>query len=219
MERKRETVVKIVHTNARELGQVEDVKYLGSVMEAEGGSWKAVKQRVKVAWMKWRDMSGVRCDKRMPRKVKRKTYRAVIRLVLLHGTKCWTIRKKEENLMRTEMRMLRWILGVSLKDKIRNEEIRRRCGVVSIAEKVKEARLRWYGRVMRGSNEEPIRSITELKIERRPKKRWLDHSNPNNTVSHARHVIAFYYYNNILRLATLSRYKPTYGLLLVTIGC
>ena len=38
-------------------------------MEAEGGSLKAVKQRVNVAWMKRRDMSGVMCDKRMPRKL------------------------------------------------------------------------------------------------------------------------------------------------------
>ena len=69
MERKPETVVKIVDINGRELGQVKDFKYLCSVMEAEEGSLKAVKQRVKVAWMKWRDMSGVMCDKRMPRKL------------------------------------------------------------------------------------------------------------------------------------------------------
>ena len=75
------------------------------------------------------------------------------------------------------MRMLRWILGVSLKDKIRNDEIKR-CGVVSIAEKVREARLRWCRHLMR-SEEGPIRSIMELNIESnrgrgRPKKRWLD---------------------------------------------
>ena len=51
--------------------------------------------------------------------------------------------------------------------------------VVCIAEKVKEARLRWYGHVLRRSEEEPIRSIMELNIEGnrgrgRPKKRWLD---------------------------------------------
>ena len=50
--------------------------------------------------------------------------------------------------------------------------------VVSIIEKVKKARLRWYGHVMR-SEEEPIRSIMERNIEGNrgrgtPKKRWLD---------------------------------------------
>ena len=75
--------------------------------------------------------------------------------------------------------MLRWILGVLLKDKIRNDEIRRRRGVLCIAEEVKEARLRWYGHVLRRSKEEPVRSIMELNIEgnrvqRRPKKKWLD---------------------------------------------
>ena len=74
MEKKHETVVKKVDTNGRDLGQVEYLKYLSSVMEAEGGSWKVVKQRVEVAWMKWRDISGVMCDKRMPRKLKNAKY-------------------------------------------------------------------------------------------------------------------------------------------------
>ena len=47
-------------------------KYLGTVMETEGGSSKAVKQRVKSAWMKWREMSGVICDRKMPMKLKSK---------------------------------------------------------------------------------------------------------------------------------------------------
>ena len=43
--------------------------------------------------------------------------------VLLYEGECWTMRKKEENLLRrTEIRMFRWILGVSLKDKIRNDD-------------------------------------------------------------------------------------------------
>src|SRR6218665_58663 len=48
------------------------------------------------------------------------------------------------------MRMLRWILGVSLKDKKRNEVIRKTLGVACITDKIREARLRWYGHVMRG---------------------------------------------------------------------
>ena len=79
---------------------MDHFKYLGSEMEAEGGSWKAVMQRVKIAWMKWREMSGIICDRKIPRKLKSKIYRTVLRLVRLYGAKCWTMRKKEDNLLR-----------------------------------------------------------------------------------------------------------------------
>ena len=78
----------MVDTNGRELAQVDCFKYLGTVVEAEGGSWKAVKQRVETAWMKWTEMSGVICDRKMPRKLKYKIYKTVLRLVLLHGAEC-----------------------------------------------------------------------------------------------------------------------------------
>jgi hypothetical protein len=41
-----------------------------------------------------------------------------------------------------------------------NEEIRR-CGVVDITEKVREARLRWYGHIIRRDEEELVRDIME----------------------------------------------------------
>ena len=92
-------------------------------------------------------------------------YKSVLRPVMLYGTECWAMRKKEDDLLRRmEMRMLRRILGVSLKDKIRNEEIRKRCGVIDIIEKVREARLRWYGHVGRKDAAEPVRSIMEMEI-------------------------------------------------------
>ena len=45
-------------------------------------------------------------------------------------------------------------------DTLWNEEIRRRCEVVDIAEKVREARLRWYGHVIRDEGE-LVRDIME----------------------------------------------------------
>jgi hypothetical protein len=42
-----------------------------------------------------------------------------------------------------------------------NEEIRRRCEVVDIAEKMREARLRWYGHVIRRYVGTLIRDVME----------------------------------------------------------
>ena len=81
----------------------------------------------------------------MPRKLKIKLYMTVIRPVLLYGAECWTVRKKEEHLEKTEMRMLRRIKGVTLRDKVKSVDIRKELGVNSIQEKVREMRLCWYG--------------------------------------------------------------------------
>jgi len=54
----------------------------------------------------------------------------MIRPVLMYGAETWSVTKREEWLpKRKEMRMLWRILGVSLKDKKRNEVIRKTLGV------------------------------------------------------------------------------------------
>ena len=46
--------------------------------------------------------------------------------VLLFGSECWTVRKKEgQILVKTEMRMLRRIKGVTLRNKVKNVDIRK----------------------------------------------------------------------------------------------
>ena len=68
--------------------------------------------------------------------------------------KSWALRRKEEQLIqRTEMRMLRWITGVTLEDKIRSEDIRLKTGVADVKDKIQESRLRWYGHVRRSEDD------------------------------------------------------------------
>ena len=64
-------------------------------------------------------------------------------------------------------------------DEIRNEEIRRRCGVTDIVEKMREQRLRSLGHVLRREEEEPARVAWDLEVDGarmrgRPKMRWRD---------------------------------------------
>ena len=61
-----------------------------------------------------------------------------IRQILLYGAECSTVRKKEEQILeKIEMRMLRRIKGVTLRDKVRSVDIRNELGVNSIQEKVR----------------------------------------------------------------------------------
>ena len=60
------------------------------------------------------------------------------------------------------MRMLRWIKGFSLKDPVRSEKIRAELGVAQIRDKVKEARLRWFGHLRRIDSY--IKTAYEMKV-------------------------------------------------------
>ena len=106
-ERHGETEVKVVDAKGVELKQVKRFKYLGTEIATEGGATEAVKQRIKKAWTKWREITGIVCDQKMPKKLKYKLYKTVVRPVLMYGTEYWTVGKRIEDLLsRTEMRML-----------------------------------------------------------------------------------------------------------------
>ena len=60
---------------------------------------------------------------------------------------------QEKKLDVAEMRMLRWMSGVTKLDRIRNERIRGTTKVGEISKKVQESRLKWYGHVLRREDE------------------------------------------------------------------
>ena len=69
---------------------------------------------------------------------------------MLYGIECWAIKKQHIHKMSViEIRMLRWISGITKKNNIRNEKICLKIGVAPIDEKVRESCLRWFGHVQR----------------------------------------------------------------------
>ena len=120
------------------------------------------------------------CDKRMPRNLKVKIYKIVVRPVMVYGAETWALRKKEERkLERTEMRMLRWILGVSLRDHVSNEEVRKRARIECISDVIRKAKLTWYEHVLRRQEEHPIKRAWQSQVKGRrtrgrQKLRWKD---------------------------------------------
>ena len=51
------------------LPTIQSFKYFGSTIDRGGGAGKYVDNRVTKAWAKWRELSGVICDKEMPNKI------------------------------------------------------------------------------------------------------------------------------------------------------
>ena len=85
----------------------------------------------------------------------------------------------EKKMEVAEMKMLRWMCGVTRLDKIRNEKIRGTTKVGEISKKVQERRMRWYGHVMRRDEEYVGKRVMGIEVQGsrnrgRPKKRWAD---------------------------------------------
>jgi len=56
-----------------------------------------------------------------------------------------------------KLRMIRWICGHTRLDRIRNEVIRRKIGVASMEDKMRETRSGWFGHVRRRPMDAPVR--------------------------------------------------------------
>ena len=123
---------------------------------------------------------GVICDRRLPARVKGKVYSSVVRPAMVYGVETVAVTKKQvEEMEVAEMKMLRFVMGVTRKDKMRNEHIRSTVKVEQLGMKMREGRLRWYGHVMRRDQEYVGRKMMEMELpgkrrRGRPKRRFLD---------------------------------------------
>ena len=162
------------------VSRVKEFKYLGSTVQESGSCEREIKKRVQAGWNGWKRVSGVICDKRLPARVKGKVYSSVVRPAMVYGLETVAVTKKQVQEMEVaEMKMLRFAMGVTRKDKIKNEHIRNTVKVERLEMKMREGRLRWYGHVMRRDEEYVERKMIKMELpgkkkRGRPKRRFLD---------------------------------------------
>ena len=169
-----------VKMQGEEVAKVEDFKCLGSTVQSNGECGREVKKRVQAGWNGWRRMSEVICDRRVPARVKEKVYKVAVRPAMLYGLETVALTKRQEAEMEVaELKMLRFSLGVTRMDKIRNEYIRGTAQVGKFGEKTREARLRWYGHLRRKDDGYIGRRMLRMELpgkrkRGRPKRRFMD---------------------------------------------
>ena len=78
-----------------------------------------------------------------------------------------------------ELKMVRWALGVIRKDKIKNEYVRGTAKIAKLGDKLRNARLRWYGHIKRREEGYVGKRMMEMAVpgkrkRGRPRRRWMD---------------------------------------------
>ena len=98
---------------------------------------------------------------------------------MVYGLEMVAVTKQLEDMEVAEMKMLRFAIRVTRKNKIRNEYIRGTVKIEQLGMKMREGRLRWYGHVMRRDKEYVGRRAMKMELlgkrkRGRPKRRFLD---------------------------------------------
>ena len=85
---------------------------------------------------------------------------------MLNVSKSWAVNAEQEaKLERAEMRMVRWMCGVSLIEKKTNAELRESMGIEKTSDVMGHSRLRWMGHVLRKEGNDWVKKSMEMTVE------------------------------------------------------
>ena len=166
--------------NGTVLEKVGRFCYLGDMLNADGGADSAVVTRIRCAWKKFRELSPMLTHSGASLKMKGKIYTSCVRSCMTYGSETWPMKAEHmTRLERTEMRMIRWMCRVSLKERTTNAALRLRMGIEAIDSVVRRGRLRWFGHVERKDDSDWVRKCMDLQVvgptpRGRPRKTWME---------------------------------------------
>ena len=160
--------------------RAKNFKYLGSTVSSDGRCEEEVRKRIQAGWMNWKKVSRVLCDRKLSARVKDKIYKSVVRPAMLYGTETVAVTKRQVGKMEVAgLKIVRLALRVARKDKIRNEYVRGTAKIAKLGDKLRSARLRWYGHVKRKEEGYVGKRMMEIAMPDRRKRgrlerRWMD---------------------------------------------
>lgn len=159
---------------------VDKFCYLGDMIGSGGGVEEASRMRVRCAWSKFRENSEFLTKRGVSLQIKGRIYKASVQRALVYASETWAMKAEDEQrLVRAENMMIRWMCGVSLRDRCEMKELRKRLGVVGVSDVVKNGRLAWFGHVERKDEEDWVNKCRRMEVagirgRGRPVKTWQE---------------------------------------------
>jgi len=159
---------------------VDKFCYLGDMLSVAGDADAAVKARIRIGWNKFRQLVLLLTNRDILSIRRGRLYSSCVRSSMLHGSETWPVRKENEvALQRAEIRMVRWMCNVKVKDRVLSKELRERLGIDDIILILQQNRLRCYGHVLQKEDTDWMKKCMEYEVEGsrprgRPKRTWKE---------------------------------------------
>jgi hypothetical protein len=168
--------------NGERIEQVQEYVYLGHKIKLGRENLEAeVSRRISLSWAAFGKLKDTLCSKKIPINLKRKVYDSCILPVSTYGLETKALNKNmAQRLWVMQRAMERRMLGISIRDRIRNDEIRRRTKVKDVVEKYASLKWRWAGHVARRQDGRWTKRIIlwrprlNSRQRGRPPTRWTD---------------------------------------------
>jgi len=159
---------------------VDKFCYIGNMLSVDGDADAAVEARIRIGWNKFRQLVPLLTNKDISLIMRGRVYSSCVRSSMLHGSETWPVRKENVvALQRAEMRIIRWMCGIKLKDRFPSKELRERLGIDDVALVLRQYKLRWYGHVLQKEDDDWVKKCMEYEVEGlrprgRPKRTWRE---------------------------------------------
>ncbi|CAH2085381.1 unnamed protein product [Euphydryas editha] len=160
---------------------VDEYVYLGQTIRMGKSNFeREVTRRIQLGWAAFGRLRHVLTSD-IPQCLKSKVFEQCVLPVMTYGAETWSFTVGLIHKLRVAQRaMERAMLGISLRDKVRNDEIRRRTKVTDIALKVCKLKWQWAGHIVRRTDNRWGKKVLEWRPRLgkrstgRPPTRWTD---------------------------------------------
>ena len=162
------------------LRQTDEFKYLGAVFTSDGKLDKEISARCTKANQVLWQITPLLTHKQIPLSSKVNLIKTIFWPTLCYQCQTWALTSSNERkIVTTEMKCLRRAAGVSRKDRIRNQEIRRMLGIKPVLHVIKEQQIKWFAHLTRMPwyylpQRATLKRYNGYRARGRPHKRWSD---------------------------------------------
>ena len=139
-----------ITVDGKNVNEVDSFIYLGKRLTKDGDIRQEIKRRIALGWAAFSKVDSIMKSRKTSMNTKRKVFNEYVLPVMMYGSETWALTTANKDLLLVAQRkMERIMLGITLRDRMRNTHIRHLTGVIDIIDAIKSSKHRWAGHTAR----------------------------------------------------------------------